>query len=51
MLMLNIYLYHHGLGVDKNESTAVEWYCKAAEQGHADAQDRVSLLSSKLQNL
>jgi len=44
-------MYQYGRGVDKNISTAVEWYRKAAEQGHANAQDRVSLLSSKLQNL
>ena len=48
MLMLNLDL---GCGVDKNNSTALEWYRKAAEQGHAYAQDRFSLLSSKLQNL
>ena len=32
------WMYGHGLGVTKNNSTAVEWYRKAAEQGHADAQ-------------
>jgi len=31
-------MYHFGLGVGKNDSSAVEWYRKAAEQGHADAQ-------------
>jgi len=30
-------MYQYGRGVDKNMSTAVEWYRKAAEQGHADA--------------
>ncbi len=31
-------MYQYGYGVDKNYSTAVEWYRKAAEQGHAGAQ-------------
>ena len=32
------WMYENGKGVDQNDSTAVEWYRKAAEQGHADAQ-------------
>ena len=36
MLLLNICL--EGCGVDKNVLSAVEWFRKAAEQGHADAQ-------------
>jgi peptidoglycan hydrolase-like protein with peptidoglycan-binding domain len=32
------FLYHHGLGVDKDPARAVEWYRKAAEQGLVEAQ-------------
>ena len=31
-------MYQNGYGVDKNNSTAVGWYRKAAEQGNAIAQ-------------
>jgi len=31
-------MYDLGEGVPQNASTAAEWYRKAAEQGHADAQ-------------
>ena len=31
-------MYANGWGVDRNYSTAVQWYRKAAEEGHADAQ-------------
>jgi len=31
-------MYENRWGVDENNSTAVESYHKAAEQGHADAQ-------------
>jgi len=31
-------MYENGLGVDKNDSTAVEWHRKAAEQGSFGAQ-------------
>ena len=31
-------MYQFGNGVDVNNSTAVEWYRKAAEQGYANAQ-------------
>ena len=30
--------YHNGDGVEKDDEKAVEWYTKAAEQGHPDAQ-------------
>jgi len=30
-------MYEYGRGVRRNDSTAVKWYRKAAEQGHADA--------------
>ena len=32
------YMYRKGLGVQKNDTIAVEWYRRAAEQGHAEAQ-------------
>jgi len=35
---------YYGRGVDRNSSTAVEWYRKAAEQGHADAQFYLGLM-------
>ena len=31
-------MYRDGRGVSKNDSSVVEWYTKAANQGHADAQ-------------
>ena len=37
-------MYEDGCGVDKNDSTAVEWYRKAAEQGHDDAQFRLGTM-------
>jgi len=40
-------MYHCGYGVDKNHSTAVEWYRKAAEQGHTEAKERLQYLSIK----
>jgi len=30
-------MYEHGLGVDQNYSTAVEWYRKVAGRGYIDA--------------
>ena len=32
------HMYEHGVGVPKNQKTAVKWYTKAAEQGNANAQ-------------
>jgi TPR repeat protein len=37
-------LYSEGLGVEKNEAIAADWYCNAAEQGHPHA---VSILLRK----
>ena len=34
-------MYKNGLGVDEYDSIAVEWYCKAVEQGHAGAQNNL----------
>jgi len=35
------HMYETGLGVEKDDVKAVEWYRKAAEQGHAKAQDKL----------
>jgi len=40
-------MYENGWGVDKNHSKAVEWYRKAAEQGHTEAKERLQYLSIK----
>jgi len=37
-------MYQYGDGVDYNYSTAVEWYCKAAKQGHSDAQFNLGVM-------
>ena len=34
-------LYQHGKGVPQNDTDAVAWYRKAAEQGHAEGQQRL----------
>jgi len=34
-------MYYYGRGDDDNYSKAVEWHRKAAEQGHADAQNHL----------
>ena len=34
-------IYDQGHGVDVNYSKAIEWYEKAAEHGHAKAQERI----------
>ena len=46
MLLFNIILdmYQCGPGVDQNNSTAVKWYRKAAEQGHVYAQHSLGLM-------
>ena len=31
-------MYENGRGLEQNHPLAVEWYCKAAEQGHSKAQ-------------
>ena len=36
-------MYEHGVGVEKSDALAAEWYRKAADQGHKDA--RASLRS------
>lgn len=37
------FMYNHGLGVEKNERTGIEWYRKAAEKGLARAQFNLGL--------
>ena len=37
-------MYANGQGVAKDESTAAEWYRKAAEQGDAEAQFNIGLM-------
>ena len=34
----------NGEGVPKDAAKAVEWYTKAAEQGHADAQNNLGVM-------
>jgi TPR repeat protein len=38
-------MYADGGGVFKNNATAVEWYQKAAKQGHTDAQRQLAELA------
>ena len=38
------YLYADGLGVEKNNTEAVKWYRKAAEQGYAGAQANLGVM-------
>ncbi len=35
------YLYQHGIGVDQNESEAIHWYTKAAQQGNIAAHEQL----------
>lgn len=39
--------YQHGLGVPRDRGKAKNWYLKAAQQGHADAQYQLGLLLGK----
>ena len=41
-------MYEKGWGVDKNESTAVEWYRKAVEEGNVEAQFDLDRLTKSL---
>jgi len=43
--------YKDGEGVKQDYSQAVEWYRKAAEQGHDDAQEALDRLKSKERKL
>ena len=38
------HMYLHGNGVDKDESEALKWFGKAAEQGHAGAKENIRQL-------
>ena len=45
--MAQIYIgvmYEHGEGVPENDTEAVKWYEKAADQGDVDAQRKLSLM-------
>ncbi|MDD2784168.1 MAG: tetratricopeptide repeat protein [Sulfuricurvum sp.] len=37
-------IYERGIGVEQNQSMAVQWYEKAAEQGHVDAQYNIAIM-------
>jgi len=37
-------MYCEGLGVEKDEAVAVEWYAKAADQGYAQAQNALGAM-------
>ena len=37
-------MYHHGQGVPQSDALAVEWYRKAADRGHAQAQFNLSAM-------
>jgi TPR repeat protein len=37
-------MYKSGQGVDQSDATAVEWYRKAADQGHAEAQYNLGVM-------
>jgi TPR repeat protein len=39
-------LYRKGMGVEKNSKQAVEWYRKAAQQGHEGAKARLKEMYS-----
>ena len=41
-------MYASGKGVPQNDAEAVKWYLAAAEQGHADAQDRLRIIQDRL---
>jgi len=48
-LMLGV-CYGAGLGVPENYTTAMEWACKAAAQGNADAKELLTELGVPIQN-
>ena len=37
-------MYENNLSVKKNKAEAIKWYTKAAEQGHADAQNDLGVM-------
>jgi len=37
-------IYQNGEGVSQDDAEAIRWYLKAAEQGHADAQNNLGLM-------
>jgi TPR repeat protein len=40
-------MYKHGQGVLLNFKQTIQWYTKAAEQGHVDAQFFLARMSSR----
>ncbi|MHB9147214.1 MAG: tetratricopeptide repeat protein [Candidatus Amoebophilus sp.] len=38
-------MYHKGWGVEKNDTKALEWYKRAANQGHEDAKLMLSTIN------
>jgi TPR repeat protein len=40
-------MYANGRGVEQDHAEAVKWYRKAAEQGHADAQNNLGFCYEK----
>ena len=37
-------MYDNGRGVPQDDTEAVKWYRKAAEQGHAEAQNNLGVM-------
>ena len=37
-------MYQNGKGVQQDDAEAIRWYLKAAQQGHADAQNNLGLM-------
>ena len=44
------YMYQTGIGVNKNNSAALDWYELAAKQGHNSASVQARVVSRTLQN-
>ena len=51
MAKVTDWCYEYGNGVVMDKAKAVEWYTKAAEQGHADAQDNLDDFCNDCPNL
>lgn len=41
------FMYAKGINVEKNETEAAHWYCKAAEQGHVNSQFNLGVMYAK----
>ena len=42
-------MYENGRGVAKNYDTAIDWYNKAKSNGHADAEQRITMLNRAIE--